>query len=531
MSQADILAKVEAVIPTARRFLRGQIEQRLTALTTKESGSRYVNVYKRKGVYCLPYESRTAIRDSIVEDENLKLSLTQRFRERLLEQGGAELDASVLETIPSLLHKTLEIVFERQGYDAARHFLEDNGEQLSPKPIVQIAEEVLAESSISPALHAKVGTLMKGVMRDVFYRSNATERTYCARLARTDIMLFTIKNTPEIIEHFNSMSKNFVLYVGADIVVRAISEFYLRPEDQMTVNALKIIRQAGSKIILSAAVLEEVHSHIHASDREFDNTYAEVDHIVDRDLASESDRILIRAYYYAKLDKTLSNRPGSWGAYLNNFLTRSRMTGPTSPESMKSLRDTLVARFGLEFEDRESMESGVDQTDLQKLTDTILHLRRDQRRAQEELRARNDALHILHVLRRRKTDEKGTSSPFGYRTWWLTQETKSGLAMAMAFPAIRGIRTIMRPEFLINYIAYNPTTNEVKQSLATIFPSLLGIRLGTRMEKANFEKVMQRIREVHSTDPARALAMIVEHSDALISQNLREFVTKYASPI
>jgi hypothetical protein len=207
MSQADILAKVEAVIPTARRFLRGQIEQRLTALTTKESGSRYVNVYKRKGVYCLPYESRTAIRDSIVEDENLKLSLTQRFRERLLEQGGAELDASVLETIPSLLHKTLEIVFERQGYDAARHFLEDNGEQLSPKPIVQIAEEVLAESSISPALHAKVGTLMKGVMRDVFYRSNATERTYCARLARTDIMLFTIKNTPEIIEHFNSMSK------------------------------------------------------------------------------------------------------------------------------------------------------------------------------------------------------------------------------------------------------------------------------------------------------------------------------------
>lgn len=299
----------------------------------------------------------------------------------------------------------------------------------------------------------------------------------------------------------------------------------------MTVNALKIIRQAGSKIILSAAVLEEVHSHIHASDREFDNTYAEVDHIVDRDLASESDRILIRAYYYAKLDKTLSNRPGSWGAYLNNFLTRSRMTGPTSPESMKSLRDTLVARFGLEFEDRESMESGVDQTDLQKLTDTILHLRRDQRRAQEELRARNDALHILHVLRRRKTDEKGTSSPFGYRTWWLTQETKSGLAMAMAFPAIRGIRTIMRPEFLINYIAYNPTTNEVKQSLATIFPSLLGIRLGTRMEKANFEKVMQRIREVHSTDPARALAMIVEHSDALISQNLREFVTKYASPI
>lgn len=90
---------------------------------------------------------------------------------------------------------------------------------------------------------------MKDVMRGVFYDSAAVERAYCARLARTYILLFTIRNTPEIIEYFNTMSKSFHLYVGSDLIIRAISEYYLKPDDQMTVNALKIIKQAGSKFV------------------------------------------------------------------------------------------------------------------------------------------------------------------------------------------------------------------------------------------------------------------------------------------
>jgi hypothetical protein len=134
-------------------------------------------------------------------------------------------------------------------------------------------------------------------------------------------------------------------------------------------------------------------------------------------------------------------------------------------------------------------------------------------------------------LRKRRKEEKETANPYGYRTWWLTQETKSGIALALAFPGKRHVKAIMRPEFLINYIAYNPTTEEVKRSLGTIFPSLLGIRLGTRLEQPAFEKIIKKIREAHRTDPARAQAIVAEHSDALIHQRLRDFSIKYASAI
>ena len=90
----------------------------------------------------------------------------------------------------------------------------------------------------------------------------------------------------------------------------------------------------------------------------------------------------------------------------------------------------------------------------------------------------------------------------------------------------------MRLELLINYIAYNPTTTEVRRSMGEDFPSsLMGIRLGTRLEQDQFEKIMDKIKEAHRTDPARAEAMVAEHSNALIGQTLREFTFKYVSPI
>ena len=345
------------------------------------------------------------------------------------------------------------------------------------------------------------------------------------------MLLFTIRNTPEVIEYFNTMAKTFNLYVGSDLVIRAISEYYLEPEDQMTVNAFRIIKEAGSKLILTEVMLAEVHSHIWASHLEHRYVYAEIDGIVDRDLASQCDRILIRAYYYAKLDSSLAKRPTTWAAYLHNFLSAEKMTGPTSQASMRSLRDTLCRRFGFDFETREMTEAGIDRGELASLTEKIREMRHHHKPQQEEIRAENDALHILRVHKLRQEHERSSGNPYGFKTWWITQETISGRATALVFPSRRDIRYIMRPEFLINYIAYNPTTEAVRESLRTIFPSLLGIRLGSRLEPRILEEILQNIRAANEVDEARATAIVAEHSDALKSNRMRSFILKYASQV
>jgi hypothetical protein len=294
----------------------------------------------------------------------------------------------------------------------------------------------------------------------------------------------------------------------------------------MTCNAFKIIRQAGSRLELTEATLQELHSHIFAADREFQATYADIDKIVDTTLASQCDKILIRAYYYAKLDARTGHKPSSWKQFLNNFLSYDKMTGPTSSTSMKSLKDTLCNRFGMEFLDRATMMAQVAPKDLESLKDKIVEVRKG-KKGHEELRAENDALHILYVRAKRRSENSVAGNPFGFKTWWLTQEVVSGAAAGLVFPRERSERYIMYPEFLINYIAFNPTTEAVRTSLKTIFPSLHGVRLGNRLDNKTYSKVIDHIREAQAIDEPRAVAIAAEASDALKTSRVREFLDKY----
>lgn len=529
MSLEEIIGKVENVIPTAKKFFRGEVENRLKALTTKQNGARIVNIYAKGGRYCLPYESRQILQNHTIEDESLKSSVTSSFEARISEASENQLGTNIVDTLTSVLHRVLEIVFEKQGFDAARHFLVDETcpqDALEARPIIEIADDEMQAAGLKPSKHPEYSTIVRRVLRGIFYAGTEQERTYCARLARTYVLLFTVRNTPEIIHYFNSMSKHMHLYVGSDLLVRAMSEFYLRAEDQMTVNALKLIKQAGSRLILSEAMLEEVHSHLYATQLEYENHYREVDFLVDDLLASQASKILIRAYYYAKLDETLSPRPKTWAQFINNFVSPGKMMGALSPGTMKELRETLCNRFGMEFEGREENSDLINAREAQKLANKIHEMRKFSKR--EEL-AENDAHMILRIEAIRKKKEKRTGNPFGYSTWYLTQDSVSNIAAGLCFPQRRGFKYVMRPEFLINYIAYNPTDQSVRESLKTIFPSVLGLRLGARLDGQTLHKVMENIRRAYEVDPARATSIVAEHADALKADRMRDFSIKYSS--
>ncbi|MFC7053518.1 hypothetical protein ACFQI3_12550 [Hansschlegelia quercus] len=526
MTENEIIEKVENVIPTAKQFFRGEVHTRLSRMSTKIAGERLVNIYKRENKYCLPYETRQVLDDQRFDDEALKLAVTASFVDRIRESDPS-LGGNTVDTIAIVIHSTLEAVFEKQGIGASRHFLSEDvptDDALENTAIIEIAETKLSDAGFKGTPRSDVLTIVKNVLRGVFYNSNESERTYCSRLARTYILLFSIRNTPQIIEYFNTMAKNFILYIGSDLIVRALSEFYLPQEDQMTVNTFKILRQSGSRLILTEAMLEEVHSHIYAANLEYENYYYDIEPIVDAPLASQSDRILIRAYYYAKFDLRLASRPASWKGYLNNFLTASKMSGSVSPVSLKSLKDTVCARFGMEFEDKSTTSQGLKDAEVKKLARTIREMRPPGR---HEKLSENDASMILRIDQSRRTKENKIVNPIGFRTWYLTQDGVSGAATSKCFPERRHARYVMRPEFLVNYIAYNPTDAQVRQSLRTIFPSKLGIRLGSRMDGKAIEGVLNSIKQAYSVDPARASAIVAEHADALKSDRMRAFAIKF----
>ncbi|MEG3146531.1 hypothetical protein U1839_17905 [Sphingomonas sp. RT2P30] len=366
------------------------------------------------------------------------------------------------------------------------------------------------------------------VLRGAFYMSTEVERLYLGKLSRTYVLLLLLKSEPKIIEYFSSMAGSFNLYVGSDVIVRALSETFLSDSSQTTVNLLKILRSAGSELILTQTTVEEVATHIRGQMFEFENVYANNENHIKSDFVEYIDRILIRSYFYAKLLPAEGVRPPkNWRSYISQFCNFADVRANRGDSE---LAHYLMQKFGLTYEARDVSLANVDTAELEDLTTAIQKAKERGAKAKDasDILDYNDALQVLRVYsRRREGHENSPGNPFGFKTWWLTQDSKVRRAAIATVRKHGGRLFMMRPEFLLNYIAMAPKLAEVHQSYATIFPSALGIRLSTGIRDSEFRRVMRDAAEISEVDDARAGAMITALSTKLQGDAMKEFEARW----
>ena len=296
----------------------------------------------------------------------------------------------------------------------------------------------------------------------------------------------------------------------------------------MTWNMFKILQSAGATLILTEKTLEEVVSHFRATDYEFRNHYFDMEPYVDMALARHIDRILIRSYFYARHDDTVRKKPAGWASYVGMFCTYQALHTEAGNDS---LRRYLCEEFGFTYEFSSEMLVGVDKEELEILKNKLFEIRSGGRRKdQEETLSYNDALQVLRVYaKRRALGETTKANPFGYRTWWLTQEAHVRKATPETVRRNNNALYMMRPEFVLNFIALAPSMEAVRRSFATIFPSLLGVRLSNRLRNDVFQTVIGKIREASVLGEARARALASELSDKLKGDQFRRYELEFKS--
>ena len=437
------------------------------------------------------------------------LELFEQRAAKYLEGQDADIDPA---RVAELSHRTIELTFEKEGLELVG-FLTGENEAEIYSSIADQADEALLEAGVAgkDGLVAKEAIL--NVLRQAFYTSSEDERAYFGKLSRVYTLMLTLRNEPKVVEYFKGMSSDFVLYVGADIIIRALSERYLAEQDQMTANMLNILRDAGSTLILTEACLGEVHAHLEGTDWEFRNVFMGAEQYMTKEIARHSTKILIRAYFYARLDP-LGDRPAGWKSFIGQVCSYDDLHKPAGKEQIRSY---LQERFGMEFAADGEMAKLVDEGEVWALAQKLGKIKK------EEVLAVNDARQILAIYGKRKSiGEEHKPNPYGYRTWWLTHEAKVRQFTGELVHA-RGSRYIIRPEFILNFIALSPSTEQVRRSYGTIFPTLLGVRLSNRLRNEVFEDVMRRMKEVAAVDDARARAMAEELSNKLKGDNFKQY--------
>lgn len=509
MSREDAIEKISKEIPAVRQVIKGRIGSRLEWLSNRAyPGGRQVRWHKKENLFCLPYETRKRIEDENRADETLRLDVLYSFYVRLREDTGQVLDDSGARIAAELTLRALQIAFEREGL-AFASFLETKT-ATEYATMTDCIGAALAERQIADYDRYILGDAVFETIRRVLYNSVEVERAYLGKLSRTYTLLFTLNSEPRLLEFFQQLTGTLYLYVGADLLVKALSERYLAPPDQLTRNTLLMASRLGAKLVLTEPVLQEVHGNLKVADTEFRNWYEKIEYNVDDIIAREIPKIMVRAYFYVRLDKNPKYRkPRSWLEYLSQFVPYNELHRTSAQDH---LRRYLQITFGMEFVSSAELKSIVDADAVQELADSLAEAK-----ASDQL-AYNDALMAMAVYRQRRIrHEESKVTEFGYETWWLTAEAQILRFTRELVRDNRGAPYIMRADFLLNFMTLAPSALEARKTLANVFPSLLGIRLSRRMNESAFHSLMEKVRQVEDWDDARRAAAIAGIVDKLKS--------------
>ena len=504
-TRADIIQKIEDVLPTAKHFIRGVLDNRLRTLSKKGNPTgREVRWYRKTDEFCLPYETRQLVEKENIEDESLKAKVLREF-----EWRAQNLNENISpRLIARIVLRAIELTFEAQGLELAAFLEERIGgyEELSISDRIDAAMQDTGTGDDDQFIAKEVALQ---TIRGAFYNSTQEERKYFSKLSRTYALLFSLQVDPRIVEYFQSMSSSLVLLVGTDILIRALSERYLKPEDQMTRNMLRMLKDAGADLVLTQPVAEEVHSHLKGTDLEFTYDFLETEPYVTVEVARHSPKILIRTYFYARLCPVPGvDGPTGWKAFIGQVCDYPALHKPRGRDQVTKY---LGERFGLRFETTEALEEIVSPDAVRALTARLVEMRGENLR----ILAENDAKMVLGVYgKRQKLGEEHKANPYGYRTWWLTHETMVRKA-TVELVREKGSKYIMRPEFLMNFIALSPTTEDVRRAYETVFPTLLGVKLSNRIREDLFHGLMKDAKDAMAIDDSRARVMMGDYSDRL----------------
>ena len=523
MVRDEILSRIESALPSAQQFIRGIFDDRLKALRSKSPGvDRQIRYYMQEKKYCLPYETREIVKQENIDDLSLRSDvseiLSKRF-ELICSENEKELSGKVIE----YCHKTFETLFEKQGLELARFVANEDADDELYTNVNEIVSDLLEREELDDS-QSVLRRLVLRVLRGTFYDTTEQERTYLLKLSKTYVLMLVLRNEPKIVDYFSSVSSSLNLYIGTDFIVRALSEHYLGENNQTTCNLFRILSAAGATCILTETTVDEVSTHLRSQIFEFENYYMHIENEMKIEMVEYIDRILIRSYFYSRLALAAGiTPPGSWDSFIEQF---GSYTDIRANRGSSAIGRYLVAKFGFEYETADEMLRGLDEGEVQSLADKILQEKTRKRPDREgaEVLAYNDALHTHLVYhRRREHKERSLSNPFGFRTWWLTQDSSVRRAAASLADQNGNQRFMMRPEFLLNFILMNPEKADVEKSYRSIFPSTLGVQLSNRMDAQKFKEVMKQANDMWSRDPARASVIISESLNELKGDQIKRY--------
>lgn len=514
MTADEILDKIISSMPTAKTFIKSTLRDRLDYLyrLKDKKNKRTIHYWKVKKGYCLPYETRERIVEENICDLELDSNVKSVFKQKIIELSNDTYSGKDIDLLVKISLKVLHITFENEGLEFISFMNSPDNTNIKPPVMANIDKAFTMLTFDGNNNNAK--EIICSLMVHIFYENcDSTINIYLQKLSETYALLLSLKADSRVVDYFQKMSSEFSLYVGSDILVRCLSERYLDDDKKVTTNVLKILMNANSTLVMTEGILDEVWNNLKISDYEYKNHFASIDQYMKLEIAKESQKILIRAYYRSKLsNKAL--KATTWFKFIEKFCDYSELHKINGREQLKQY---LINQYNLEYISSEEVKKIVDIKVIEPLSEELMKVKK-----RKELAVNAATMVDLIYKQRENKIESSHSSRFGYSTWWLTGE-KATLSFTSDLVEKNFGFYIIRPEFLLYYISLIPTHKDVKETYKNIFPSILGITMSGRISSDELHKLLKTIDDAREHDESRLKVIINSTINKLKSDFIREY--------
>ena len=482
------------------QLIDSKISERLNTLTVKP---RKIKYHSKDQGYCLPYETRVEIGERNLKDEFLFSSFYTQTQETIKKYFiGINVKVKDLE---GLITKVFNKIFLKQGLEFSNFVLYGDSHSVIEQNLNDVISLAVDESSVILGNKEKIKTALHLAIRDIVYNGTPVQRKFLKCLSNTYLMMFLLQWEPKLSTYFQTLASQLKVFVDNSIIIPALSEINLAPENRRHWNLLIGAKKAGISMFINETLLDELVSHFKMIKSKYYKFFYNVEdfYLSDEYELLFIDEILIRAYFYAKKKGDVKN----FNKFIDNFVDPKLRT--VKEELITYLQDM----FGITYISNEAWDIKIDPDEKSKLTEELSS------KKSYDIKAENDAEMMLAIYHlRKKNNESSSSGIFGYKTWWLSKDTSTYKALIKCFGgAMFPVSCYIRPDFIYNYIALKPTTEEVNEAYNEIFPTMLGVNLSYHMPSEVSKIVQEKIKEFHDKPPVRVKQILKTLSDRLKS--------------
>jgi hypothetical protein len=497
MTRQEIKERITQYIKFDPKLLSNVIDKRLNQLSIKP---RRIKYHKSEKGYCLPYETRLMIQDRNIKDQSLyeqfKIGVDSKLKTYLKDADIRVKDCEVL------IETTINRLFYQQGLEFADFVLHGQNQQAVEKNLPDIIGYVVDESNVVLKNKQQVKAALLITIREIVYNGSKEQKEFLKRLSNTYMMLFLLQCDPKLATYFHTMASKLNVYVCTSIIIPALSEFFLDPVNRRHWNLLKGSYEAGVTLVVNETIMDELVSHFRMIINKYEYHYKNNEnlYLVGDIEALYVDEIMIRAYFYAKR----RNQVSKFSDFIDNFVN------PNLENAHKQLVDWLKEEFGIRYKSDRSLGVKLDPDEVTRLSSRL------KSHKSSVMTAQTDSRLILTIYALRElNNETGSSSIFGYKTWWLSKDTATQKDVNKEFINKYKVSCYIRPDFLYNYISLAPTKSEVDATYRELFPSLVGVNISSNLPREITTLVHDCIDEHRMKNPVRLNAILGDLSQKL----------------